>query len=248
MASFKDKDTNVLFSNVSVGTALGGKYYNGNNGDFSYATTDGVEPFVNAVEIDWNGAQIAYTTVNTTGELLKIINDLYGKVKNIDEHLVTTATILYGDGVSGVGGKSEYVTPEIIKNASKLTDISVNLAAINNYSYSDFVCRDQSKSLIIRLPYSENNTPANIYPSIVQFEAHSSGRTYWEDIGYLNSEQLNEKQIRTYTTSNYSYFVITSYTPETSRNIFNYRLNFTKTKPNYGPINPPAQPPTGMPT
>lgn len=69
MASFKDKDTNVLFSNVSVGTALGGKYYNGNNGNFSDAATDGVETFVNAVEIDWNGAQIAGKTLNTTGQL-----------------------------------------------------------------------------------------------------------------------------------------------------------------------------------
>lgn len=70
MGSFKDKDTNILFSDVTVGTALGGKYYNGNNGNFSDAATDGVETFVNAVEIDWNGAQLGTTTINTTGELL----------------------------------------------------------------------------------------------------------------------------------------------------------------------------------
>ena len=70
MGSFKDKDTNILFSNVSVGTALGGKYYNGNNGNFSDAATDGVVPFVNAVEIDWNGASICNQTLNTTGQLL----------------------------------------------------------------------------------------------------------------------------------------------------------------------------------
>ena len=28
------------------------------NGDFEYAEEDGVQPFVNAVEIDWNGAAI----------------------------------------------------------------------------------------------------------------------------------------------------------------------------------------------
>ena len=242
MAQYTDNN-GIKYNNVIKGAPMP-KITNQSN---DYNDLDaGVAYTVNAIEIDWNGAGIANTTVNTTGELLKIINDLYGKVKNIDEHLVTTATILYGDGVSGVGGKSEYVTPEIIKNASKLTDISVNLAAINNYSYSDFVCRDQSKSLIIRLPYSENNTPANIYPSIVQFEAHSSGRTYWEDIGFLNSTKRNDNQIRTYTTSNYSYFVITSYTPETSRNIFNYRLNFTKNKPNYEHIGVPetTTPPT----
>ena len=40
------------------------------NGDFEYAEEDGVQPFVNAVEIDWNGAQLGTTTINTTGELL----------------------------------------------------------------------------------------------------------------------------------------------------------------------------------
>ena len=72
MGSFKDKDTNILFSDVTVGTALGGKYYNGNNGNFSDAATDGVETFVNAVEIDWNGAQVAGQTLNNTGEYLSI--------------------------------------------------------------------------------------------------------------------------------------------------------------------------------
>ena len=40
------------------------------NGDFEYAEEDGVQPFVNAVEIDWNGAQLGDKEINTTGELL----------------------------------------------------------------------------------------------------------------------------------------------------------------------------------
>ena len=40
------------------------------NGDFEYAQEDGVKYFVNAVDIDWNGAQLGTTTINTTGELL----------------------------------------------------------------------------------------------------------------------------------------------------------------------------------
>ena len=82
MVSFKDKDTNILFSDVTVGTALGGKYYNGNNGNFSDAATDedlvdiasdygGKLPtIVNAVEIDWNGMVLGDKTINTTDELL----------------------------------------------------------------------------------------------------------------------------------------------------------------------------------
>lgn len=34
------------------------KFGNVENGDFADAATDGVVPFVNAVEIDWNGAAI----------------------------------------------------------------------------------------------------------------------------------------------------------------------------------------------
>ena len=40
------------------------------NGDFEYAEEDGVKYFVNAVEIDWNGAQLGDKEINTTGELL----------------------------------------------------------------------------------------------------------------------------------------------------------------------------------
>ena len=35
-----------------------------------YELTGEAAAFVNAVEIDWNGAQLGTTTINTTGELL----------------------------------------------------------------------------------------------------------------------------------------------------------------------------------
>lgn len=47
---------------------------NGNNkigqNDIQYADEDGISPIFNAVEIDWNGAQVAGKTLNTTGEVL----------------------------------------------------------------------------------------------------------------------------------------------------------------------------------
>ena len=49
------------------------KFGNTNNGIFLQAAIDkgGVKPFVNAVEIDWNGAVVGENkTLNTTGELL----------------------------------------------------------------------------------------------------------------------------------------------------------------------------------
>ena len=156
-----------------------------------------------------------------------------------------TATLLYGEGVSSPDIKSEYVTQEQIEKAKVFNDISVNLTSLDNYSEFHCPAYTTSHSLIIRLPYSESNTGSNIYPRDVQFKDTTIQETnnQWRDIGYLNSTQYNEQQIKTHYTSTYSYFVLTSYEPGKS----DYRVNFTKVKPNYGPINPPAQPPTGMP-
>ena len=88
MGSFKDKDTNILFSDVTVGTALGGKYYNGNNGNFSDAATDGVETFVNAVEIDWNGAYLGEYIIKTTGQLLSYMSNISQKISNLENILI----------------------------------------------------------------------------------------------------------------------------------------------------------------
>lgn len=148
-----------------------------------------------------------------------------------------TATILYGEGVQS--GKSEEVTPTQIENAHKLTDISLNLTSLGNYSYFDY-SYTSNHSLIIRLPYSGSNTEFNIYPSSVQFQDNVSGELVWRNIGYLNSEQENEKQIRTYYTNTYSYFVITSYAPAALTTTRNYCINFTKNNPNYDSINLPT--------
>ena len=102
-------------------------------------------------------------------------------------------------------------------------------------------------TLIIRLPYSENNTPRNIYPTDLQFEVRSSGLTHWKDIGYLNSEQRNENQIKTYTNGIYSYFVITSYAPP-KETYSNYSVGFTINNPNYGTISGPTAIPSTTPS
>ena len=52
----------ITFSNVSNGVGLSNKYGNSQNGDFTSENSnvyeDGIQPFVNAVEIDWDGAQL----------------------------------------------------------------------------------------------------------------------------------------------------------------------------------------------
>lgn len=64
-----------------------------NQNDFEYATEDGIKPVVNSVEIDWNGAKLSYVslpnvldngnTINTTGQLLALINDLQEQINAI---------------------------------------------------------------------------------------------------------------------------------------------------------------------
>ena len=58
--SYIDK-TGMIFNNLdsdpSPNFSIGGKIFNGQN-DFEYANEDGIKPVINAVEIDWNGAQI----------------------------------------------------------------------------------------------------------------------------------------------------------------------------------------------
>ena len=77
MASFIQDE--IQFTSVLKGKGLPGKYGNGNNGNFADAATDGVEPFINAVEIDWNDATgiFGFTNENplkTTGQLLHELN------------------------------------------------------------------------------------------------------------------------------------------------------------------------------
>ena len=82
MSSFIDKDTQITFSNVTAGTITkNGKYGLAENGNFADAGEDGVVPFINAVEIDWNGATTTMgdvtKVINTTGDLISYLATAY---------------------------------------------------------------------------------------------------------------------------------------------------------------------------
>ena len=74
----------IQFTATEAPQQLPDKYGNGDNGDFADAGTDGVEPFINAVEIDWNGAVLPQSnisnggslTINNTGDLLNLVNEI----------------------------------------------------------------------------------------------------------------------------------------------------------------------------
>ena len=79
-----------------------GKISKASNGNFSDAATDGVESFINAVEIDWNGAVLpngnignaTSVTINTTGDLLKLIDDMQKEI-----YALSAAVIAIGSQV-----------------------------------------------------------------------------------------------------------------------------------------------------
>ena len=70
------QQSNINFNNVPVGSdqfnGWGTKYTNMNNVLYGKYDPDpeNIEKSFNAVEIDWNGAQLGTTIINTTGELL----------------------------------------------------------------------------------------------------------------------------------------------------------------------------------
>lgn len=75
MATFKQNG--ITFTALQGAIKPAGKISMAANGTFSDAGTDGVEPFVNVVDIDWNGAVLpdgniqtaGSVTINTTGEI-----------------------------------------------------------------------------------------------------------------------------------------------------------------------------------
>ena len=65
MGIYEDTTNNIKYNNVSTGVGFS---------KISHKNTDleleDIVPVVNAVEIDWNGAQLGDKEINTTGELL----------------------------------------------------------------------------------------------------------------------------------------------------------------------------------
>lgn len=82
---------NIVFSNVDTTNTMSGVFskitisgnLSNNVPNIAKYEAGKNKLLVNAIDIDWNGAQIAGTTVNTTDQLLKIINDLYAQLNTV---------------------------------------------------------------------------------------------------------------------------------------------------------------------
>lgn len=86
---------NITFNDVKqVPLTWSGVMGRGENGNFEYAEEDGVEPFINAVEIDWNNAQLGNKVdsstltpgeeiiIQTTGQLLSYMSTIAQTTEN----------------------------------------------------------------------------------------------------------------------------------------------------------------------
>ena len=136
----------IQFS-ATNGQKLPNKYGNDKNGDFADAGTDGVEPFINAVEIDWNSAELGTVnginlgTINTTGELLQVIKLLAANI-NPASLLVLSSTsieIIRPKGslssIAATGG-SDDVTVNIGSTANITSPTSLTLTYGSNSNNS----------------------------------------------------------------------------------------------------------------
>ena len=88
--TYTDPVSKIKYNNLpSEGTTgLNYKPQYGNN-EFEYADEDGVKTFINAVEIDWNDAELDETTkINTTGDLLSLIKTLRSEVTELEGKLL----------------------------------------------------------------------------------------------------------------------------------------------------------------
>ena len=89
---------NNLESNPSPKKTINGKLFSTLN-DFEYANEDGIKPVVNAVEIDWNGAILPNAeittggpkTINTTGELLNLVNEMQKEIYTLTAAVIAVA-------------------------------------------------------------------------------------------------------------------------------------------------------------
>ena len=84
MAQYTD-DNGIKYNNAVAGAPMP-KIINQSN-DYTDLEA-GVIPIINAIEIDWNEAQLGTYIVKTTGELLSYISNISEKISNLENILI----------------------------------------------------------------------------------------------------------------------------------------------------------------
>ena len=157
MATFNQND--IQFTATPGQLKPAGKISKASNGDFSDAATDGVESFINAVEIDWNGAEVEENVViNTTGELLSwiqgkssfdasILND-YSTKNYVDQKIET----LIGEAPETLDTLREIA--DALNDGATMEQVS---QAISTKANSDDVYTKAEVDTLINQLRTENN-------------------------------------------------------------------------------------------
>lgn len=121
MANYSYTSSNIQFIiNDDAGLAkLPSKYGNSNAWDrIDSGKATSIKPFVNAVEIDWNGAQLgADTTINTTGELLSYISTIANNGGGSNISLSSTDTTIDFSSEAFSGSSDKIFTLSTITSA-----------------------------------------------------------------------------------------------------------------------------------
>ena len=94
MATIVQDNINFTVNSDTV-FSKNGKYTHGSNIDgnkfdaeyFAENPNDLAKSF-NAIEIDWNGAQLGELIINTTGQLLSYMSSISQKIENIENALI----------------------------------------------------------------------------------------------------------------------------------------------------------------
>lgn len=90
MAKYTD-ESNITFNSAA---AAGGSPKITNRFNDYTDLESGVEPIINAIEIDWNGADMGNLTtgekliINTTGQLLSYMSNISQKITNLENILI----------------------------------------------------------------------------------------------------------------------------------------------------------------
>lgn len=189
MAIFRQND--IQFTALPGSIKPAGKISKSTNGDFSDAGAEGVDAFINAVEIDWNSAKIRLKgdqedrTIENTGQLLKALQDASNSGQTLQEALGPnplgeSSTPIYwtGDhfetawsypenatttssGLMSVGDKIKLDSLEILKAATSDALGGIKVGYTDN-SNNYAVQLDNNGKAFVSVPWTDTTINATI--------------------------------------------------------------------------------------
>ena len=167
------------------------KFGNVENGDFSEASEYGVLPFVNAVEIDWNGAQLGDKEINTTGELLSYISGVANNIPEVPADVITESKL------SAKG----YITSGELSTMGYITADEMELSAVNVESWvsSNFVEKPSQTTILAgvvtlneKIDFYDNNQVKNVILNNIAVNLHNYN---WKYTNSFNAAYVSTNNI-----------------------------------------------------